>query len=118
MKLFLPIWPRFVLEMTVGGIILIALFLSGGLLWSWGWNVQYIEIAVVFAVFFVIFMLLDLPVLILFSPINLMMNDQNEYSIMTIMAVWAFVLLVYNSFLFALFCESLRFYIKRKKGFL
>ena len=106
-KSFLYILPRFIGEMIVGGFVLFCLLVVTefvrNVLRELG--VEWIGEMIRWP-----FLVLNYPLLLLLLPFSCG-QDQEMFAFLVVLPT----AVVYNCSLFALFCEAVRFYIKRKK---
>jgi len=107
LKSFLPILPRFILEMVVGAVLLVAGYFVFFYILPQGDETPFLIYAakIIIALFF---MALQIPVLPLIFALGSIVIDHQHTGII--------LLLVYNGFLFALFCEIVRYFSKRKRS--
>ena len=103
----LPVLPRFLIEMVVGAVVFMIYFfcvLFTVLRESYGFTVA---VGIEDCFFF-----WNSPPLMLYESITNLMQIQNKYIGDAFFGCILLVLL-YNGFLFALFCEGIRFVVKR-----
>ena len=113
MKHFLRILPRFIREMIVGAFVFV-FFVTTIAMSLWGFHLigfQSFSNALS-ELFLVIFMLINFPLIWLLHYIEVVHWSGQGRSFE--FAVLVPALVVYNGFLFALFCELFRLVIKRK----
>ena len=122
LKRFLDILPRFFVEMVIGGVVLFLLACVSGIMS--GILAIVIEVfqlqqlkwigKLISWPFQMIFLTLNFPLLYFFENLfEFFLHEQNKENFGFTVVLPTIV--VYDCFLFAVFCESIRYFTKRKK---